>query len=177
MSQRVCSTEYLYHYFFQPSQETIDSVLQQGLRPLSDFPDSPRWQRIQAAQPGFFEMIYRLLAEPYTKQPYTNSGVFVTPIDFYRLPDTYLIDKPRVRIPLARFQPEWSFLTYEFEEERVGLPLTAEHLETTAQLWTAAQVRKWFGVDKTKVFYYVPQAVTYQPGGVPVEVEDIEYPA
>jgi hypothetical protein len=34
-------------------------------------------------------------------------------------------------------------------------------------------VSEWFGRDETKVFFYVPQLVTYQ-GRIHVEPEDIE---
>ena len=42
MPQRVCSTDKLYHYLFHPDPEVVASILENGLRSLSDFPDSPR---------------------------------------------------------------------------------------------------------------------------------------
>jgi hypothetical protein len=35
-------------------------------------------------------------------------------------------------------------------------------------LWRAADIERWFGRDRTRLFFHVPQVVTYQPGGVPV---------
>jgi hypothetical protein len=44
----VCSTTHLFHYLFNESSEVLDSILKDGLRPLSDFPDSERWKQIKA---------------------------------------------------------------------------------------------------------------------------------
>lgn len=169
----VCSTEFVFHNFFTPDPSLIESVLHLGLRPLSDFPESERWQQIEKEVPGFFERLYDDIAAPVIGKPYQNSGIFVSPIDFRLLPGSYFFDRPRVRIPVARLEPEYSCLTYVWEEERVILPLEERSLLDTARLWTADKVMDWFARDQTKVFFYVPQIVTYQ-GKVAVEVGDIE---
>lgn len=170
----VCRTDILFHYLFRPAPEVHASILEHGLRPLSDFPDSERWQAIQEARPDFFEWVYDYMAASVIKKPYVNSGVFVTPIDFRLMPDTFLSDKPRFALPLARFEPEWSCIAYELHDERISLPLNGQSMQAVADLWTADLVREWFARDNTRVFFHVPQVVTYQPEGVPVRPEDYE---
>jgi hypothetical protein len=55
----------------------------------------------------------------------------------------------------------------------VTLPLTNEVLEDIAELWTEEMVRRWFAVDPTKMFFYVPQVAIYQ-GHVIVDQDDFE---
>lgn len=173
MTTLVCSTARLYHYLFNPAPEMLASFLEHGIRPLSDFPDSPRWQQIQEHMPGFFENLYQTFAAPVLKKTYANSGVFVTPIDFRLLPGTYLHQKPRFNLPLERFDPEWTVVTYVLDGERVSLPFNRETLQKVAELWDEGMVRQWFGLDNTKVFFYVPQVATYQ-GKIVVEAGDYE---
>jgi hypothetical protein len=173
-SMSICSTTHVYHYMFNSDQDVIASILETGLRPLSDFPESERWQQIEKIYPGVFEHLYELFAQPVIHKPYTNSGVFVSPIDFRQMPESFMFTKPRAVIPTNRFAPEWSALTYEYEGQRISLPLTEENLIRTAELWTTEQVQKWFGLDQRRLFFYVPQIVTYQPGGIKVYLEDLE---
>jgi hypothetical protein len=35
-------------------------------------------------------------------------------------------------------------------------------------------INEWFGRDQSRLFFYVPQIVTYQPAGIQVELADIE---
>ncbi|MCP4288543.1 MAG: hypothetical protein GY792_29660, partial [Gammaproteobacteria bacterium] len=102
----VCSTTHLFHYMFNPNQEALDSFLQNGILPLSDFPESERWKQLEAHMPGFYEKLYNMMAKAVLQKPYANSGVFITPIDFRLLPGSYLHDKPRFRIPVERIDPE-----------------------------------------------------------------------
>ncbi len=171
---QVCSTNFAFHTFLNPQEGLIEAVLRDGLRPLSDFPDSERWRQIEAHMPGFFEGLYRQLAEPILHKPYTNSGIFVSPIDFQLLPDSLMYNRARVRIPFSRIDPEYAVLTHELNGHRVALRLTAQNLEETAALWTAALVAEWFAKDQSKMFYYVPQIGVYQPGGIRIEAGDIE---
>lgn len=170
----VCSTEYVYHTLLNPGENNIDSFLKLGLRPLSDFPDSERWQQFQTHMPGFFERLYQDIAYPILQRPYINSGVFVSPIDFRQLPDSLMYAKPRIRLPVSRIDPSYAVLTYVLDEQRVALPLTTEALHATATLWTAHRVTKWFARDKSRLFFYVPQIAAYQPGGLSVEPDDVE---
>lgn len=170
----VCSSDFLYHALLNSGDEIIFSILEQGLRPLSDFPGDKRWEQIYNKMPGFFENLYEEIARPVLQKPYLNSGIFVSPIDFRRLPQTPLYEKTRVKIPLARINAEYACLTYVWEGERISLPLTRENLRETARLWTADKVMEWFGRDQSKIFYYVPQIAVYQPGGIPVKAADIE---
>lgn len=165
----VCSTQFLYHYMLNSSKELVDSIFIHGLRPLSYFPESERWIEIQNTLPGFFEWVYELMAKPIIQKPYQNSGIFLSPIDFRKLPDSLLSKKGRFSIPLDEVNPEWSSLSYELDGERVRLPLAKEMLEQTSQIWNKSMVEDWFGVDPNRLFYYVPQVVTYQPGGIPVK--------
>jgi hypothetical protein len=152
----------LFHYLLG------DAARHATLRPLSDFPDSQRWQAVQREVPGHYEILYRAWAQPVLLRPYPNSGVFLTPIDFRQLPGTSLHDRPRLEIPLESVDPDWAVLTYEWRGERVSRRLCPEALADAAALWRAADVERWFGRDRTRLFFHVPQVVTYQPGGVPV---------
>lgn len=171
---RVCSTSHVYHALLNPEFDKVEAILQNGLRPLSDFPDSARWQQLERHMPGFYENLYAGIAQPVLQKPYSNSGIFVTPIDFQKLPASFMKDKTRIQIPVSRLDPEYSVLTYILDGERISLPLTAKNLQHTADLWDADMVNTWFAVDQTKIFYYVPQIAVYQPQGIPVNREDIQ---
>ena len=175
MPATVCSTDAQFHHFFTAGEETLDSVLELGLRPLSDFPDSERWQQIDAEMPGFFERLYEMLAAPVLDRPYVNSGIFMSPIDFRALPGTFLHDKPRFRVPNDRIDPETAVITYVIDDERISLPFEPKSLQTVADVWDEDMVREWFGKDPTKAFFYVPQVAAYQPA-VPVTEDDYEAP-
>lgn len=174
MPRRVCSTDTLYHYLFSPDPDAVASILKNGLHPLSDFPDSPRWVQIQNVYPGFFEWLYGKFAEPVLKRPYTNSGIFLSPIDFRCMPDSLMYDKLRIEVPLERIDPVWAALSYVIDDQRLSFPLSPDTLEATAEIWTEDKVTRWFGVDTSRLFFYVPQVVTYQPGGIQVDEGDIK---
>ncbi len=171
---QVCSTQYLYHTLLNSEFEKVAPILKNGLRPLSDFPNSDRWQQIEKYMPGFYKNLYDQVAQPILKKPYSNSGIFVSPIDFQKLPSSLMYNKIRFRIPVARLDPTCCVITYELNNERVSLSLSLENLEKTANIWDAEMVQTWFAKDKTKMFYYVPQVAIYQPQGVPIEQDDLE---
>lgn len=176
MTMLVCSTDYLYHYTFNYEGDKTEEIIEQGLRPLSDFPDGDRWKQLEAQIPDFYKNLYAMLAEPILRKPYDNSGVFVTPIDFYKIEGTYLSDKPRFVIPIARIDPKLAIVTYVIDDERVSLPFSQDNLHAIRELWTKDLVSQWFARDKHKVFFYVPQVATYQQGGIPIETTDLETP-
>ena len=173
MSKIVCSTTHLYHYLFNPAEEVVVGIYRDGLRPLSDFPESERWQELEAQMPGFYKNLYEMIAADVLKKPYSNSGVFISSIDFHQLPGTYLFDKPRFAIPIVRIQPDDAVITYVIDEERQTYPFSEEVLQQVAEYWVEEQVREWFGKDNTKVFFYVPQVAVYQ-GSIPVSPDDLE---
>ena len=170
----VCSTEFVYHALLNPEFDKVETILRNGLRPLSDFPDSDRWQQIEKQMPDFYPNLYRMVAQPILQRPYNNSGIFVTPIDFQKIPDSFMNNKTRFKIPVTRLDPEHCVLTYVLRDERVSLPLTVENLEKAADIWDADMVQTWFAKDRTKIFFYVPQIAVYQPQGIPVQREDME---
>ncbi len=99
-------------------------MLQRGLLPLSAFPDSPRFQQIQQWNPTFYQEIYARWAEPILRRPYRNSGIFLTPIDFRRLPDLRRATMARIAVPLDAITASHAALTYERDsEQQVILPL------------------------------------------------------
>ncbi len=170
----VCSTQYLYHTLLNSEFQKVDSILKNGLRPLSDFPDSDRWQQLEKHMPGFYENLYEQVAQPLLQKPYIHSGIFVSPIDFQKLPLSLMYNKTRLRIPIARLDPTCCVITYVLNNERVSLSLTLENLAKTADIWDAGMVQTWFAKDKTKMFYYVPQVAIYQSPGIPIEQDDLE---
>ena len=166
--ESICSTKIAYHYLFNDTPEVIDSIKNNGLQPLSNFPNSKGWQQINDAFPDFFEKLYGKFAKPVIQKPYLNSGVFLTPIDFKLLPDSIVSNKGRLEIPIAKIDPEWAVITYVYNDKRVSLTFSKENLENSSKLWNKQLVERWFGVNKERLFFYVPQIVTYQPGGVKV---------
>ncbi|MCB0119189.1 MAG: hypothetical protein KDD72_09180 [Anaerolineales bacterium] len=171
---QVCSPDFVYHTFLNPNDGQKESILKNGLRPLSDFPESERWKQIETHMPGFFEKLYDDVAKPIIQKPYANSGIFVSPIDFQLLPNSMMHNKARIRIPISRIDPEHAVLTYILNDERVRLPLTQENLTATAKLWDDVLVTEWFAKDESRMFLYVPQIATYQPQGIPIQEDDIE---
>ncbi len=169
----VCSTTHLFHYMFNPNTEALDSFLQNGIRPLSDFPESERWKQLEEQMPGFYKKLYSMMAEPVLQKPYVNSGVFITPIAFRLMPGTYLFDKPRFRIPIERIEPKTTVISYVIDEERISLPFTAKNRQNIASLWDVEMVKHWFAIDNTKIFFYVPQVAVYQ-GYIDVAQDDFE---
>jgi hypothetical protein len=172
-TMRVCSTTHLYHYFFEPAAGALDSILEDGIRPLSDFPASERWKQLEEHIPGFYRNVYESIAAPVLEQPYANSGIFVTPVDFRLLPGVPLHDQARFAIPIEQIDPSQAVLTYVLDDERVSLPFSAQHLEETAAIWDGDMVTTWFGLDPTKVLFYVPQVATYQ-GRIEVSPSEFE---
>ncbi len=170
---RALSTTHLFHYFFSEDAAARQAIVAEGLRPLSDFPDSDRWRVLERQMPEFYPSLYEHFARPVHGHPHTNSGVFLTPIDFRVVTDTFLSGKPRFRIPVDRIDPSEAVITYVADDERVSLPFAKETLAATAAMWPAESVRRWFALDPTKVFFFVPQVATYQ-GRVAVTDEDFE---
>jgi hypothetical protein len=168
----VVSTTHLFHYAVVPDAD-FDAILREGLRPLSDFPDGDRWQEIERHAPGFFERLYALVAEPVLERPYERSGIFLTPIDFRLLPGTLLHDRARLRIPVERIEADEAVLTWERDEGRVSLPFGPDGLERARREWDADEITSWFGRDRTKLFFHVPQVAAYQPR-VEVGPADVE---
>ncbi len=174
VSNHVCSDTTAYHYLFDASEEVRRSILEQGLLPLSSFPDSPRWQEGSGQGPSFYAELYREFFAPVFQREAPHSGIFFTPINFRRLPGSYLFDHPRVAIPIDRFDPAWTCITWEDEGTRVVAPISAETMHRVVAEWDEARVRHWFGRDPHKMFFHVPQIACYQPGGVRVEPRDLD---
>lgn len=170
---QVCRTDRLYHYLLN-GEAVLPEIMANGLLPLSAFPEGPRWRELEALRPGFYRHLYAQFAEPVIDRPYSNSGIFLTPIDFRLLPGLILSTALRIAIPLAAIERECAALTYEGDEGRVILPLTPETLLETAWLWPEEAVRSWFARDRGKIFFNVPQVAAYQEGGIPVRPEWVE---
>jgi len=120
----ICSTEYVYHALLNPEFDKIEAICKDGLHPLSDFPESDRWKQLEQAMPGFYKNLYEGVAQPVIKKPYSNSGIFVTTIDFQKLPNSFLNNKTRIKIPIEKLDPNYCVLTYVINEERISLELT-----------------------------------------------------
>ena len=156
----VISTTRLFHYALHAGAD-LSGIAREGLRPLSDFPESERWLEIEAEIPGFFEALYERVARPVLGLPYENSGIFLTPIDFRALPGTLLHDRDRLAVPVDRIDASRAVLTWDLGE-RVALPFGPAALGEAAALWDEELVRAWFARDPTRLFFHVPQVATYQ---------------
>jgi hypothetical protein len=164
----VCQNDRLFHYLLG-GKDALPGILERGLQPLSSFPESEAWRRMEEALPGFYRMIYETFAQPVLRRPYSNSGVFLTPIDFRLMPGSLLARHARIAVPVDAVDPDWAALTYVLDEARVSLPLTAAHLEQAAALWMDEMVGEWFARNPQMMFFYVPQVAVYQDGGIPVQ--------
>ena len=169
----VCKSDVLYHYLLE-NNSNATSIIDNGLLPLSAFPESTAWKNLETALPNFYQQLYELLAEPIIKLPYKNSGVFLTPIDFRKIPDSHLSNHTRIAIPREIIDPDCAVLTYVFDEERISLPLTEDNLKQTASLWPAVRIKQWFAKNPNMIFFYVPQVAVYQDGAIPIKVDWIE---
>ena len=169
---RVLSTTHLFHYALDTGSD-LSRIAAEGLRPLSDFPESDRWREIEAQAPGFFERLYGLVAEPVLGRPYERSGIFLTPVDFRQLSGSQLERRARLTVPIDRIDASAAVLTWSIGDERVSRPFGPESLEEAASLWDAGLVTDWFGRDRTRLFFHVPQVATYQPRVVthPADIE------
>lgn len=100
--------------------------------------------------------------------------MFVTPIDFRRMPGSALGRFERFAIPVGSLDPSWTALMYELDGERRRLPFTPGHLAEKAEVWNADLNDIWFGKDPLRAFPYVPQVMCYQPGGIAVDISHFE---
>ena len=170
---KICRSDRLFHYLLG-SEENLPLIVERGILPLSAFPESEAWRRLEESLPGFYQAIYEAIGKPVLKRPYTNSGVFLTPIDFRLMPGSPLSRHTRITIPLEAVDPDYSTLTYVLNDERAVLPLSAENLEQAALLWPEQRVREWFGKNPNMIFFYVPQVAVYREGGISICPEWIE---
>ena len=109
---KICSTEFVYHVSLNPEMENRTRIIEEGLRPLSDFPDSDRWKQLEEQMPDFYKNLYEMLAKPILKRDYEKSGIFVSPIDFQKLPKSFMYNKDRFELPVERLDPEYCVLTW-----------------------------------------------------------------
>lgn len=173
MTEQACRTDRLYHYLLSDEAD-LAAIVASGLLPLSARPDSARWQMHEAARPNFYRDLYALFAEPVLQRPYRHSGIFLTPIDFRRLPGLAPTQLARVVLPLSAIDAESAVLTYELAGQRIVFPASPETLIETARQWPDTLVRDWFGRDPSRLFYFVPQVAVYQEGAIPVRPEWVE---
>ncbi|MHB8757552.1 MAG: hypothetical protein ACYC6V_06025 [Bacillota bacterium] len=178
------ATDRLYHYFFRPEElETaLDDILANGLLPLSARPDSERWKLIQQYRPGFYELLYEGFARPIVGRPYSNSGVFLTPIDFRRMiglsaEADRMATLPRLAVPLAAIDLATAAAGYvDLDDQPHPYPLNEDTLRQLAAEWPAERIASLYGRDRSKMFYHVPQVAVYQDDGVKVKAEWLERP-
>ncbi len=178
------ATDRLFHYFFRPEElaKALDDILANGLLPLSARPDSERWKLIQQYRPGFYELLYEQFARPVIDKPYSNSGVFLTPIDFRRLAGLSadadrMATLPRLAVPLSAIDPATAAVGYvDLDDQPHPYPLSEDSLKQLAVEWPAERVTSLYGRDRSKMFYHVPQVAVYQEGGVRVKAEWLEQP-
>jgi hypothetical protein len=163
----LCSTTHVYHYL--PATEP-EPILRDGLRHLSDMPDHPNFDRERSR----FERPYYDLAWPVLQRPYVTSGIFFTTVDLRRVNGRGHLACPRLAVPIGRLDPDWSVLTFEYDGVRQRFPLSSQHVQAAALLWTRDRIERWLGADETGWFRYVPQVITFRPGGVRIEPADVD---
>jgi len=168
--KRVCSRDRLYHYLLDPSV-SIEDIIRDGLLPLSS--QDAMGRPYHDIKLGLYRDLYHEIAEPWLRRPYEHSGVFLTPIDFRLIEGHRLAALPRVAVPVDALDPATTRLTWVESDERVVRPLSPESLADAAELWTEERVREWFGKDRKRTFYHVPQVWTYQ-GKIPIEGSWVE---
>lgn len=177
MSDGCISDSHLFHYFLRPTDSaTLERIRVEGLRSLSDQPEqAERLRAIEQAVPGHFARLYHDWARPVLHRPYDGrTGVFLTPIDFRQIPESWLRRRSRVVVPLQRLDIGDAVLTYDEDGQRVSLALNRDALIQARELWPVSRVVAQFGVDHQRLFFLVPQVVTYQSKPIPVHANDID---
>ena len=97
-----------------------------------------------------------------------HTGIYLTPIDFRTITGderpalAWIGQFGRFHVPLSALESDQAVLTWEGPFPRTSLPLGPSALERAAEVWTATLVLEWFGRDRNRMFYHVPQVVTYQ---------------
>lgn len=165
----VCSTTHLYHYMLG-GETHLDSILAGGLQPASAFPESERWKQTES----LYRNLYAALMEPVLKRPFTNSGVFLSPVDFRAIPGHKMARLGRIAVPVGAIEPAEAAISWVQDEQRVVLPFSPQALQEAAAIWPAEMVEAWFGKNPNMLFFYVPQVATFQTGGIPVRPEWVE---
>lgn len=165
----ICSSQHLYHYLMGEG-DALASILAQGLLPLSAMPENERWRQSEP----FYRGLYAQMAEPVLGKPFTNSGVFLTPIDFRCIPDSPMARLGRIALPVSRLELTESLLTYELDGHRLVERCTPEGLERTAALWSTEMVQSWFGRNPQMLFFHVPQVAIFPERAIPVEPAWVE---
>jgi hypothetical protein len=170
----VVKTDELFHYGLRPDFDPIP-VIRSGLLPLSVVnPASAEERR------DLYHQLDEQWAQPVLGPGVRHTGIFLTPVDFDQIPP----DRPsiawiqqfgRFRIPVTAVATDRAVLTWAGPFPRTSLALTTAALERAAALWPTALVARWFGRNSSKMFYDVPQVVTYQHR-IPVSADQWDPP-
>ncbi len=172
----VIRSDVLFHYGLHPDFDP-GPVVRNGLWPLSRIqPDLTPERR------AVFRALDAVFAEPVLgPDPDRHTGIYLTPIDFQALASA---DRPtlawirgfgRFRIPREVLDPAHAVMTWAGPFPRTVRALSDDALADARHRWTPERVVVWFGTDRTKMFWHVPQVVAYQPV-VPVSWDQWEPP-
>jgi hypothetical protein len=158
----VIRTDVLFHYTLRPGFDPT-AVFRKGLLPLSSL------DPVAAdASRGTRRELYVLFAAPVLG-PHgdRHSGIFLTPIDFNRIrgdgPNVAWIKSfGRFQVPLTALESPVSVVTWGSPFPRTSLALSSSALAEAAHLWSSGLILQWFGRDRSRMFFHVPQVVTFQ---------------
>ena len=98
----VCREEEVVYHYVLSDVADAPSIVAHGLLSLSAMPESRRRQAIEATLPRCFRSLFGPFAEPILRRPYRTSGVFLTPIDFRRMPGAWPAKAGRFALPPGR---------------------------------------------------------------------------
>ncbi|MGH2871530.1 MAG: hypothetical protein ACRDL5_03600 [Solirubrobacteraceae bacterium] len=154
----VCATRTVFHYFLHGEPDPA-RLAAEGLQA----------RLVAGEELAVQREIYDELFAAQLRRPFTSSGVFFMPIDFAALPDSMLAQRPRVAIDIDRLEASASVLTWQLDGGRVPLPATAAALARAAAIWTPELVSSWFGQNRQRLFWRVPQIGCFQARPIAVD--------
>lgn len=158
----VVRTDVLFHYGLRYDFDPVP-VVHRGILPLSVVDPAAARARLDGLR-ALYELFAASVLGPGDGR---HTGIFLTPIDFRAMRDdspaiAWIQGFGRFAIPLTAIAPGAAVLTWEGPFLRTALVLSAAALERAADTWSPELVRQWFGRDRFRMFFHVPQVVTFQ---------------
>jgi hypothetical protein len=77
-----------------------------------------------------------------------------------------------VGVAPSRLDPACSALTWMSQGQRARYRLSQQALQLAAAIWTAERRHQWFGQDRQRLFWHVPQIGSFPGQPLPLKPSD-----